>query len=102
MLPLPAEPASQQLYFNTAAKSGLRSACICSFLINPFAFANVPLLPTGFCLPLLPTGFRLLLLPTGFCLLLLPSGFCFRAVDRFSRTAAAAPPAQAAQILKNK
>ncbi|WP_316558114.1 hypothetical protein [Methanimicrococcus hongohii] len=25
------------------------AACICFFLRNPFAFANVPLLPTGFC-----------------------------------------------------
>ncbi|WP_316558296.1 hypothetical protein [Methanimicrococcus hongohii] len=30
-----------------------------NFNRNPFAFANVPLLPAGFCL-LLPAGFRLL------------------------------------------
>ncbi|WP_316556974.1 hypothetical protein [Methanimicrococcus hongohii] len=25
------------------------AACICSFFSNPFAFANVPLLPADFC-----------------------------------------------------
>ncbi|WP_316557414.1 hypothetical protein [Methanimicrococcus hongohii] len=58
-----------------AADQVCASACICSFLRNPFAFANVPPLPSGFCcrcclqvsvaaaafrflLPLLPPGFR--------------------------------------------
>ncbi|WNY23325.1 hypothetical protein MmiHf6_06300 [Methanimicrococcus hongohii] len=29
--------------------SGFRFHCLCSFYSNPFAFANVPRLPSGFC-----------------------------------------------------
>ncbi|WP_316557205.1 hypothetical protein [Methanimicrococcus hongohii] len=47
---LPAKSARLQLSFCVAAAgSGLHSACICSFLRNPFAFANVSPLPFGFC-----------------------------------------------------
>ncbi|WP_316558610.1 hypothetical protein [Methanimicrococcus hongohii] len=71
LLPVPAKTANLQLSFNiavagavcvAAAEAVSVSACICYFYLNPFAFANVPLLPAGFCfrryLPL-----QLLLLP---------------------------------------
>ncbi|WP_316557474.1 hypothetical protein [Methanimicrococcus hongohii] len=48
LLPDTAKPASLQLSFNVAACVAVSvSARICSFLRNPFAFANVPPLPTG-------------------------------------------------------
>ncbi|WP_316557462.1 hypothetical protein [Methanimicrococcus hongohii] len=75
---VPAEPADLQLSFNVAVAGQVcTSACICSFLRNPFAFANVPPLPTGFCFRrhlqvfVSAATYRLLFPPP-------PAGFCFR------------------------
>ncbi|WP_316557432.1 hypothetical protein [Methanimicrococcus hongohii] len=47
-LPAPAEPTNLQLSFMVAAAGQVcAAACICSFYGNPFAFANVPLLPAA-------------------------------------------------------
>ncbi|WP_316557541.1 hypothetical protein [Methanimicrococcus hongohii] len=78
------------------------SACICSFFKNPFAFANVPLLPLGFCFHL-ESGFCFRL-EAGFCSRL-ESGFCFRWESGFcsplpAAAAAARRRVRAAQILK--
>ncbi|WNY24171.1 hypothetical protein MmiHf6_15000 [Methanimicrococcus hongohii] len=84
----PAEPARLQLSFNVAATWQVCvAACICSFFSNPFAFANVPLLPSGFCcrcylqVSVAAATFR-------FLLPLLPSGFCYRCYLQISVTAA--------------
>ncbi|WNY24375.1 hypothetical protein MmiHf6_17060 [Methanimicrococcus hongohii] len=77
------------------------SACICSFLKNPFAFANVPPLPTDFC-------FRCYLqvsvsaATVRFAFPLLPTGLCFRLQVGFAphlplpATRYSCPPAVAA------
>ncbi|WP_316557683.1 hypothetical protein [Methanimicrococcus hongohii] len=58
LLPVSAEPADLQLSFNVAVANQFCvyivgqfcvAACICSFLRNPFAFANVLPLPFCFC-----------------------------------------------------